>query len=730
MSNRYYFGKLKMRFLGRIIIALLIGAGLCYAQKVEAQDYHGKKDDTFRGTKRSLEEEFDMLVQELFPVPDEDFNYEDIYESLFQLFMQPIDLNKADRNDLQELFILTKRQVNSFFDYREKHGKLLSIYELQAIPEWDYITIQRLLNFVKVRQSDFAEDNRSLFKRIVEEKNRYIMTRYSRVLEPRRGYLIQEGDTTASGAERSRYLGSPDGIYTRIRTSHVNDFSLGITVEKDPGEQIIWDPDTYRYGMDFISAHAVFYNKGKFKSIAIGDYQIQIGQGLLLAGGFAVGKGGETINTVRRSTTGIRPYTSVLETNFLRGGAATYELNKNIDITAFVSRVREDANIRQRLDTLADGFEEFASSIIPTGFHRTQNEINNKNQLLRHDAGAHIMWHTDNNRSEIGLTFIGSRYSTPLQRNPNKYNQFEFRGTENYNIGLHFNHTWRNINFFGEAARSKSGGIGAVGGLIAALARELEMSLLFRRYDRNFHSFYGNPFAEGTRPINENGIYWGIKYSPTRRLIFSAYFDRFSFPWLRFLVDAPSAGYEYLARVTYRPSRKVRMFAQMREEVRERNWRPDEGQPMNSVIPYRRRNYQMVASFQAERIISLQSRFQFSSYQIAGVTTRGYAIAQDANFDFNKFRLSTRFALFQTDDFENRQYVYERDVLYYFFIPALNGEGFRNFYMIQFRPTRTIDIWIKYAFTYYLRQDTIGSGLDLIEGNRRTDVRAQVRYKF
>ncbi len=663
--------------------------------------------------------DFDLLVQELFPVPEDDVDYSDLYESLFQFFIQPLDLNRATKNDLISTFLLSERQIEDFLDHRDKYGKLLSIYEIQSIPSWDEITIERVLPFVTIKESTLQQDNRGLFERILAEKNKTLLIRYSRTLEQQRGY-------TPSTTGASRYVGSPDRVYTRMRISHSNDFSIGFTLEKDAGEQFIWDPDTKRYGFDFLSAHVVLENQGNFKTIALGDYQLQFGQGLIMGAGFAAGKGSETINTVRRSTQGIRPYTSVLETAFQRGAAATYTAGQ-FDITGYYSRVGEDGGAtRLALDTLNDGQDgDLISSLIATGFHRTPNEIAKKDNFIRQDAGGNITYRDKENNLELGATFSYTAYDKTLQRNDRLYNRFEFNGKENYNIGMNYSYAWRNMSFFGEAARSKSGGIGLISGVILSLARPLEMSLLVRNFDRDFHTFYGAAFGEGSRPINEQGFYWGIKYKPSKKWQLAAYYDRFRFPWMRFLVDAPSGGHEYLARLTYRPSRSIQLYGQFRQEVRERNVRRENDNAnsnFNKISPYTRRNYQLNCDYKAEEIVSLRARVQFSSYEHEAQKTHGLVLVQDVNLDFGKVRFSTRFALFDTDDYENRQYVYEKDVLYYFFIPAYYGRGFRNFYMVQVKAGKKIDIWAKWAYTKYGNQETIGSGLERIEGDLRNDI--------
>jgi hypothetical protein len=204
----------------------------------------------------------------------------------------------------------------------------------------------------------------------------------------------------------------------------------------------------------------------------------------------------------------------------------------------------------------------------------------------------------------------------------------------------------------------------------------------------------------------------------------------FRFPWLRFLVDAPSSGNEWLVRLTHQPNKKVTLYAQFRQETKGRNLR-DNTSVMDMVVPSVRRNFQLNADFKAEQIITTRSRIQWSSFQQEGGNmTQGIAIAQDIVLDFKWVKISSRFALFDTDDFENRQYIFEKDVLYAFSIPAYNGRGFRNYYMAQFNIGRKTDVWLRYAFTELRNQNTFGSGLDRIEGNRRSELKVQLRRIF
>jgi hypothetical protein len=89
-----------------------------------------------------------------------------------------------------------------------------------------------------------------------------------------------------------------------------------------------------------------------------------------------------------------------------------------------------------------------------------------------------------------------------------------------------------------------------------------------------------------------------------------------------------------------------------------------------------------------------------------------------------------RLQYFETNDYNSRIYAYESDVLYSFSIPPLYGKGFRYYANINYDLTRKISLWFRWAQTIYQNQEVIGSGLDEIQGNRKSDYRVQVRWMF
>lgn len=700
---------------------LLLVVGLLGWLPARAQQYQ-----------RPLNLDFDLLIQELFAQQggdDATSSYEDLYENLAQYFQSPLNLNTATPEELASLFILSPNQIGNLQRHIRQHGALLSLYELQAVPGFDLPTIYKLAPFAMVPETGLQTDRRSFFSRLAESDNASLIVRYSRTLETKQGYTPA---TLYQGRPTTRYLGSADQVYARFRTAHFHDYSFGITAEKDAGEQIRWDPANRQYGPDFLSAHAMLYDRGRIKAIVLGDYQLQFGQGLLLSAGFAVGKGAETISTVRRPNSGIRPYTSVLETIFLRGAAATIRTLPGLDVTVFGSRKYVDGSALASDTTDTGQLTDNFSALTLTGFHRTASELARRQNVTETMGGADATYTNPARSLSVGVTGMTTNYSARLQRRDVIYNRFAFGGTQNTGLGAHYSWTFGTATAFGEVARSSSGGVGQVHGLVASLSANVDASLVMRSYDRDFHSFYGNAFGEGTYPINERGIYIGVKVRPLSRWEMSAYYDRFTFPWMRYRVDAVnSGGDEWLVRVLYRPDKSTSLYAQLRTERKDRNL-PATTDAMAAVVGVgTRRNAVVFAGFKPSPVLELRTRVQGSSYQLEGQRrTSGFLIAQDFNFTLAKrVALDTRFALFDTEDFDNRQYAYESDVLYAFSIPAHNGRGTRAYAVLRYSVTRSIDVWLRAARFLYRDETTVGSGLEEIDGPRRTDVRVQVRWR-
>ncbi|NOT76840.1 MAG: helix-hairpin-helix domain-containing protein [Cyclobacteriaceae bacterium] len=507
-----------------ICIALFLIPQIVYSQDYPRKDFNLEK-----------------LTDEIFPIQDLDLNYEDLYENLAQLLSNPIDLNSITREQLQGLFVVNENEIDKFLSYRTENGPLLSVYELQSIPDWSRATFDKIIPFVTVIDPQ-SKLNSSLFKRVSEEKNNYLVIRIERSIETKKGY---KSETDSS----QRYQGSPEKLYLRYRVSRSNDFSFGFTAEKDPGEVLQWLPSQQYYGLDYLSIHAQVMNKGKLKNLIVGDYQTQFGQGLILGSAFGFGKNSETVTTVRRGNLGFLPYTSAGESNFFRGASGSYALSENFTLHAFFSSTKKDGTINQETEE-----DVVVSSFNASGLHRTPTEIQRRQRITETGKGIVIQFRTS--RIDAGAIFHQIDFSEPVLRTTFPYNQFAFNGSVNRNAGIFVNFHWSNFTFFTEAAQTIDHGNAITAGLLGNLSNQLEVSMLYRNFSKDFYSFYSNALSESSTPQNEEGFYWGWKYSFNKKFTASGYMDIFQFPWLRYRSYSPSDGSEWLIRFNYTPSKK------------------------------------------------------------------------------------------------------------------------------------------------------------------------------
>lgn len=682
---------------------------------------------------------------------DADVDLTGLFQILLDHYNDPIDLNNATAQDLSSLMLLNDVQISSLLQHVARNGKLQNIYELQTINGWDVNTINLIRPFVNVREN--ALGSTATLKEMLKQGGHELTLRSTMNVEERKGFMDRknffgkdyydaDGDALPDfsddhvrdslRANSKVYLGSPYRIYTRYRFRYRQNVSFGFTAEKDEGEEFFKgsQPDGY----DFYSAHLFVRNVGRLKALAIGDYSAQFGQGLTFWNGLAFASKSSFSLNVKRNGVGLAPYTSVNENLYMRGAAATFALAKKWEVTGFFSTKKIDGNITSigsGTDTLGTNIEDLAfSSFQEDGFHRTTNEVEKRNSIGEQIVGGHLRYRTST--FSIGATAAHVAYDATLQRTASPYNQYDFQGSENTTGGVDWNLLYRNFTWFGEVAQSANGGMAMNTGLLIALDKRVSMSLLFRDYGRDYHGLYSVAFAEGTNPWNERGVFTGIEIRPNRRWQVNAYVDRFSFPWLRYLTDAPSSGFDWLAQVNWRPSKKVEIYARVRHQDKAKNTAEDiDG--IDPLVRAEQTNYRVNVSCKVSNSVSLRSRVETVDYQRGSAALQhGFLLYQDIVHRPMKspVELTARFALFESGSYDARVYAYENDLLGVFSIPAYYGRGVRWYAMARITPMRRVDIWLRYGAWIYRDVDVISSGLQEVAGNVRSDLKLQVRYQF
>ncbi|HNW89087.1 MAG TPA: helix-hairpin-helix domain-containing protein [Bacteroidales bacterium] len=674
----------------------------------------------------TVDEQFQQKIENYSEQTEAEIDYTDMLADLEYFLKHPVNINNAGYDELAALKIMNDIQINNLLNHIQKNGKLLSVYELQSVNGFDAELITQLLPYIKIGAE--SEKQAFNFKDLFKYGKHDVIIRYQRVLEKQHGY-IKETDTAGNVIPGSHYLGSPDKLYLKYRYNYFNKVLWGFTAEKDAGEQFF--KGTNPYGFDYYSGFVNVRNIGILKNIVLGDFNIQFGQGLTLWTGLSFGKGSEPVN-IKKIARGISPYSSAYETGFMRGAGVTFGF-KNFELTGFYSKRNIDGSINGS-DTM-ENTDYYISSITEDGLHNTQSKADKKHAINQQVYGGHLAYKT---RSlNIGITAYGLHLDAELIKTPKPYNVFDFKGQDNFNIGIDYSYIFRNFNIFGETSRSsneynKKGGIATFNGIMVSLDRYVSLVVAYRYYQRNYQSLFASPFGESGNPYNESGFYTGISIKPHYRLLINANADFYTYSWLKYQVNSPSNGFDCNVGLQYKPTKKITINLRYKYENKVSN-SDDEEAAIDYNVPYTRQNYRFHISYPVSSSFTFSNRVEVSRYK--NNTTEpeyGYLLYQDIRYKSITFPLaaSFRFALFDTKSYDSRMYTYENDVLYAYSIPMFYDKGIRYYVMLKYKISRNIDIWLRFAQTFYNSRSVISSGLNEINGNKQSEIKAQVRFKF
>lgn len=310
------------------------------------------------------------------------------------------------------------------------------------------------------------------------------------------------------------------------------------------------------------------------------------------------------------------------------------------------------------------------------------------------------------------------------------YDQFDFASGQLLNASAYGSYSFRNWYFFGEAARANQSDIAFIGGAMAALSPSVSVVIMQRNYPRNYQSFYNQAISENSRAVNERGFYSGVT-ARMQKWTLTGYADVFRFPWLKYRVDAPGWGHELLGQLSYQPDKRSAFYLRYRFREKPQNASGDAQFPVPEDVA--KQNLRLDALVPAGADFTLHYRGEHMRFAKAGDRQNGYLLLQDIIYKppYNgRWSAALRAAWFKTDSYDSRVYAFEQDVLYSFTVPPYYNKGFRTYLNTRFHLGKGLDMWGRYALFSYRKQEVIGSGLDQINGNRKSEVKFQMRYQF
>ena len=714
-----------MRF---VFLAFLLAAPAALAQDVPA-------DTTAEDVREAVLE--NLTDDEISGDPTE------LLELLEDLRENPLDINRAQADELAQIPSFSPIVALAIVRYREDNGPFGSIPELRSVEGIDpttylearpYLTIGRPRERTAPEASPYPEVPSLAVVRANARVE--VLQRVTRRLDLGEGYDALPDGLADGDPAPTRYTGSPERIYTRLRASYRRNLSANVTLEKDPGERFTFDPDIGSYGYDFASFHLAALRVGRIESLVVGDFVAEFGQGLALWRAAGFGKGRESVRPLVKRGRGLRPYGSTDENQFFRGVGATVAVTPALYATGFGSRRTLDASFNDvdTTDVEAPITDATVAGLAADGLHRTPNEIAKKDALGETLFGGGLEYRFE--RATVGVVGYNARFDNPLAPGEQPYERFDFAGTDATTASAYANVFLGDFQLFGEVAQT-DGVFAGVGGAEASLGK-LDAVVLARHYPRDFVSLHGYAFGERNGVgQNETGLYLGLTLRPAKTWAVQGYVDQYRFPWVRFGLPRPATGHEALLYVEHKPRRWITLYVQGRTETRETSADFDQptGAVLSGLVPETRQSLRVQGEYEASRDLRFRTRVEGSRYRENDEpVSTGALVFQDVRWQFTKsLRLDTRLTYFDTEGFDARLYQFENDLLGVFANTLLFGRGTRTYAMLTFKPGgrfEGLDLRVKLAETRFEDRRRISSGLNEIDGNRVRDLALQVRYRF
>lgn len=632
-------------------------------------------------------------------------NWEETYNMLCDMEEHPIDLNHATEEDLEQLPFLTARQIEDICEYLYLYESMKTFSELQLIASLDAPRRGLLQCFTYLGDEE-------------EDKARFPSVR--NIAKYGEHEVIATGKVpfyTRKGEKEGKYLGDRYKHSLRYTFNYSDFIKIGFTGAKDAGEPFFCRGN--ESGYDTYSAYLQLKHLGKIDVLVVGDYKLSFGMGLIVNSGINLGKL-SMISNLGRTTNAIRGSASTYATQDFRGAAATIRLLKPLTLSVFTSYKKVDGTMNK--DSLS------ISAMVTSGYHRTQAEMAKKNNTELADVGANINYKAGS--LHLGLTALYSHISPKLSPNTSYLYRWHYlAGSDFFNASVNYRYTHRRVSVNGETAMNKDGRMATINSVNASILNNLSIMLLQRFYSYRYTSLHANSFASGGRVQNESGIYAGINWQ-LRHLSITTYTDYAYFAWPRSLASFSSHAWDNMLQASY-SRRSWSLSARYRLHIKERN--NNDKTALTNQTEHRAR---VALALQPISALNLKTQVDAASVSYKQ-TDKGYAVTQTATYapkDLpgkpSRFSLHASITYFNSDDYNSRIYVYERNPLYSFYSPSFYGEGIRYTFMAKANVLKRLVVTAKIGTTNYFNRSTISSGNQMIDASSQTDLDLQLKWKI
>jgi hypothetical protein len=581
---------------------------------------------------------------------------EEVLDNLEWIRDHPYDLNRVTEAELEALPGVTADMAASVIRFRKVKGAFHSVDELLRLGAEQY---RSLLPYVHVPPTR-PQGPPFLKLRLRTERI------WSRPDEP----LIKS------------FRGSPWKAYGRLSLSPSRNVEGGVLFERDAGEPV---------GYAFYSGYLALKELGPVRSLVLGDFVLEAGQGVVLWRESGPGRGSDPVAFAKRSALGVQPYRYSGEVAFFRGIALTLGcgvVGGELRGSVFYSR----RSLPGRVDPLGEflGYHT-------TGLFRTESEQARLGALNETIFGGRLAYDKSAGPS-FGLTCYQSRFSRPFSPSPLK----AFSGEEAFVAGLDARLVAGPVILFGEAALSRPRGEALLAGAVLSLSRGSSLGVALRRYSPFFVDIHAHAFGETGSTRNEQGAYlgWSLKLNNWFRL--SGSFDTFKTFWRTSRFPLPRRGCEALLRAEVHLTRRSALMIQWRwRQSEQRETASDSlGREVLRIAARIQQNLRLTLTRELGRVVRFRTRVELIDVRrrLLPRHETGILLYQDIRWSIWRWMdLSCRLLLHQTDSYDSRLYAFERALAGVLGLPPLYGRGISWYLFLKVSILDGMSVSLKYG---------------------------------
>lgn len=359
------------------------------------------------------------------------------------------------------------------------------------------------------------------------------------------------------------------------------------------------------------------------------------------------------------------------------------------------SHVMQTGNDRQGLSKVSSAGSERYQGIGATLSAGKHVEVSgwysvDSTKVWHHAIGANVS--TNFSRLHVGVTVMEHLYSDSLPVRNTYYNGAYFRGKHQLVVGADIKYTFRRMQLFAEVAASENSqwGYGGIAGIRLTPLADLGLVGLYRYYSPMFDNKYGYAFCEGSRLGDEHGGYVGVEYKGLRRWRLSAYGDVFYFNGPKYGIrESGTMGFEVLGQAEYIGSRYSSLLS-----IRSRTRGGQRTHRGRAEFTYTLANWRLHTRADASLVHNTDN---------SAPLTYGVSVYQDIEYHLCNIPMVIQLRMqgFDVQNWANRIYAYENDVLYAFSIPATYGLGGRWYVNMRYHISDRLALYLRVSETVY-----------------------------